>query len=281
MRVHHLNCGTMHPWGGRLISYAKSDFGRGRLVCHCLLIETDRELVLVDTGFGTRDITTDYEKLTRRWLLMTRPELNPSETAVHQVAQLGYRPEDVRHIVLTHLDRDHIGGLPDFPHATVHLHDTEFETMQLGLDRGRYLRHQWAHGPHWSVHSSSEGEKWFGFEAVRDLPGLPPEILLVPLFGHTRGHTGVAVRTGDRWLLDAGDAYFAHGQLLRPQHAPPALRGYERLMQYDGKLRRRNQERLRDLATAHPEVDIFCAHDPVEFQRYQITAAARSARSPR
>ena len=53
------------------------------------------------------------------------------------------------------------------------------------------------------------------------------------------------------------------------------------MMQYDGKLRRRNQERLRDLATAHPEVDIFCAHDPVEFQRYQITAAARSARSPR
>ncbi|MFD0510570.1 MBL fold metallo-hydrolase [Streptomyces aureus] len=30
---------------------------------------------------------------------------------------LGYAVDDVRHIVLTHLDLDHAGGLPDFPRA--------------------------------------------------------------------------------------------------------------------------------------------------------------------
>src|SRR3546814_2886084 len=58
------------------------------------------------------------------------------------------------------------------------------------------------------------GERWFGFEAVRDLDGLPPEILLVPLPGHTWGHSGVAVQEdGGGWLLHAGDAYFYRGEV--------------------------------------------------------------------
>ena len=48
MRVHHLNCGTMCPMSARLINGTGSYFERGRLVCHCLLIETNDGLVLVD-----------------------------------------------------------------------------------------------------------------------------------------------------------------------------------------------------------------------------------------
>jgi dihydrofolate reductase len=36
-----------------------------------------------------------------------------------------------------------------------------------------------------------DGEPWFGFERVRPLDGLPPEIALIPLIGHTFGHAGV------------------------------------------------------------------------------------------
>ena len=38
MKVHHLNCGTMH------------NLRVTRCVCHVLLVETDNGLVLVDTG---------------------------------------------------------------------------------------------------------------------------------------------------------------------------------------------------------------------------------------
>ena len=43
MKVHHLNCGTMHPVKGP------------ECVCHVLLLETDNGLVLVDSGFGIDD----------------------------------------------------------------------------------------------------------------------------------------------------------------------------------------------------------------------------------
>lgn len=49
MRIHHLNCGTDCPFGGALFD-GRSKGLTGHLVCHCLLIETNEGLVLVDTG---------------------------------------------------------------------------------------------------------------------------------------------------------------------------------------------------------------------------------------
>ena len=265
MRVHHLNCGTMRPVGGRLVDGSSPLLGTARLVCHCLLIETEEGLVLVDTGLGTSDVTTHRLDLERNWLWLARPVLDLGETAAEQVKALGYRTEDVRHIVLTHLDRDHAGGLPDFPHAQVHVHETEFAAKG---DR-RYLPHQWQHGPKWTLHRE-QGERWFGFDAVRDLPGLPPEILLVPLAGHTRGHTGVAVRTGEKWLLHAGDAYFFHREMDDQPWCTPMLRFFQHHMQVDGRARRRNRARLQDLAKAHrSDIEVFSAHDAAELERYR------------
>ncbi|GGI96077.1 MBL fold metallo-hydrolase [Saccharopolyspora subtropica] len=263
----------MRPFGGRLVNEGGSLLGRARMVCHCLLIETGGELILVDTGYGIADVTTHTEQLERSFLRLSRPVLEVAETAAAQVKQLGYRIEDVRHIVLTHLDRDHAGGLPDFPHAQVHVHDSEYRAMRNSPERARYLSHQFQHGPQWNLHRSSDGERWFGFEAVRELPGLPPGILLIPLPGHTRGHTGVAVRRSDgRWLLHAGDAYFYHGEMAERPHCTPMLRYFQSRVQVNGPLRRRNQERLHDLVTAHRgHVEVFCAHDPIELDRYTST----------
>ncbi len=47
------------------------------------------------------------------------------------------------------------------------------------------------------------GERWFDFDGVRALHDDEPDILLVPLAGHTVGHTGVAIRSDGRWLLHA------------------------------------------------------------------------------
>ena len=73
------------------------------------------------------------------------------------------------------------------------------------VPRNRYRPSQFDEVAGWRRYSG-QGEPWFGFPAVRELEGLPLEILLVPLPGHTWGHAGVAVDTGAGWLLHAGDA---------------------------------------------------------------------------
>jgi glyoxylase-like metal-dependent hydrolase (beta-lactamase superfamily II) len=241
----------------------------GRLVCHVLLIEAGDGLVLVDTGFGLEDVD-DPRRLTRQFTLMTRPRLQRSETAIEQVRALGLDPADVRHIIVTHLDVDHTGGLPDFPAADVHLFAREHQTMLRPPLRERMRYHtgsaHWRHGPRWQLHEVS-GERWLGFESVRLLPGTDAEIVMVPLLGHSLGHTGVALRRGDGWLLHCGDAFFHRDEVSTPPGCPPGLRAFQVLVQADGRKRRQNQERLRELAREHSEVELICSHDPVQLDR--------------
>lgn len=286
VRVHHLNCGTMCPLGGRLMDGMSRDLGPARLVCHCLLIETEAGLVLVDTGLGMRDVRFPHPRLSRFYRNLLRPRLDPDETAVRQVERLGFAAADVRHILLTHLDFDHAGGLEDFPLATVHLLAAELEAARRRngpVARGRYRPMQWDEGPKWRTYPIGGGEPWFGFEAVRDLAGLPPEVLLVPLAGHSWGHTGVAIDTDEGWLLHAGDAYFFRGEIGSPRRrCPPGLRAYQRLMEVDRRARLRNQDRLRRLSLEQRgQVRILCGHDAVEFDRWrgQPRAAAAPARA--
>jgi glyoxylase-like metal-dependent hydrolase (beta-lactamase superfamily II) len=274
MRIHHLNCGTDCPFGGALFD-GRSKGLTGHLVCHCLLIETDAGLVLVDTGYGLRDVAHPHRpphpRITKTMRGMLNIKLREEETAIRQVERLGFSPADVRHIVLTHLDFDHAGGLEDFPNATIHLMDAEFSAAtgpRNGfVPRNRYRPAQFNDVANWRRYTG-QGEAWFGFPAVRALEGLPPEILLVPLPGHTWGHAGVAVDTGEGWLLHAGDAYFYRGEMRgEKRKCTPGLRAYQTMMEVDRAQRLANQERLRRLSVDKAgEVRILCAHDVLEFE---------------
>lgn len=279
MRIHHLNCGTDCPVGGALFD-GRSLGPLGQLVCHCLLIQTDAHgLVLIDTGYGLRDVAQPHgqhePRITLPWRLMLNIRLRERETAVRQVEALGFRASDVRHIVATHFDFDHPGGLEDFPNATVHVMQREYDDA-TGPHAGIVANNRWRtrqlNGVADWRRYRARGEPWFGFEAVRDLDGLPPEILLVPLPSHTWGHAGVAVRRDDGgWLLHAGDAYFYRGEMREAKRrCTPGLRAYQRLMEVDATSRMGNQERLRALSIERrDEVTVTCTHDPVELERCQ------------
>jgi len=269
MRIHHLNCGTLCPRGARLINGKGGLLEPGRSVCHCLLIEADDGLVLLDTGFGAEDVRNP-KQLGPVFALMN-PQTTIEETALEQVKSLGFDPADVRQIVTTHLDPDHSGGLPDFPQAEVHIYGRELDAaLHPSLrDRPRYLGVHWKHSPHWVRHDA-EGDDWFGFAGVKILPDLGTEVLMVPLIGHTLGHTGIAIKRDDRWLLHCGDAYFHHDEVATPPGCPPGLRFFQNLNNADRKQRLANQERLRELVTRHgDEVRLICSHDPDELDLAQ------------
>lgn len=287
MRVIHLNCVSGCPLGGLLMDGTSVESLRGRLTSHCLLLELNDTLVLIDTGYGLRDVAAPRARLSAFFLTLLRPELREEMTAVRQIERLGYAARDVGHVVLSHLDFDHAGGLDDFPGATVHLLASEVATagaQRTLLDRMRYRPQQWSSRARWHTYSPKSGEEWMGFSHAQRLNGLPPELLLVPLIGHTLGHAGIAVRVPNGWLFYTADAYFYHAELDPEQpRCTPGLRLYQRMMEQDRGQRLLNQERLRALKREHGgQVEIFCAHDVREFERLSGSSHRRpvAARPP-
>ncbi|HEV7975852.1 MBL fold metallo-hydrolase [Amycolatopsis sp.] len=250
-KVHHLNCGTMR-------------LPTAPLVCHVLLLETDTSLILVDTGFGLRDIADPRGRL-GSYRHVIRPVLDSAETAIRQVEALGFAAEDVRHIVLTHLDSDHAGGLADFPQARVHTTATEWAAAREPatlVERNRYRQVQWSHGPQVVTHDPA-GEAWRGFPAAKELSEITDGLVMISLPGHTRGHAAYAVDTGKGWLLHAGDAFYHHSTIDGQGREPLILTLQERMVAMDRARVRANHEQLarlhRDTAAGFA---IFSAHDP-------------------
>ena len=235
MPIRILDCAPMSPW-----------FPRWRIGGTCLLVDTDNGPVLIDTGLGLHDYSNPTLKV-RFFRLDFGSHNDPESAAVRQVARLGYAPKDIRHIVMTHLHFDHAGGLPDFPHAQVHVHRREVEAMRhprTWIDLA-YDRSDFAHQPVWVLYEQPNAE-WLGLEAIR-LPFFPA-MYLVPLFGHTRGHCGVAIQDDNRWLFHCADALPTNAQFdLTPQWLNRLVLGP-------------HVPRLQAWASAHPDVRLLAGH---------------------
>jgi glyoxylase-like metal-dependent hydrolase (beta-lactamase superfamily II) len=248
--------------------------GCGEMVCHVLLVETGNGLVLIDTGFGP----TDCDDPTRRVgpsRHLIRPVLKREQAALHQVEQLGFRRDDVRHIVITHFDGDHIGGISDFPEAEIHITAAEALGALRAPSRGERFRFRpvlWAHGPK-IVEHTPDGEKWRGFAAAKELDEVSPGIALISLPGHTRGHACVAVDAGHRWVLHCGDAYFHHGTVDGTARMPHSLAAFETATAFDRKMMRHNHARLTELYQCRePDMFMVCSHDRILYEQAKQTA---------
>lgn len=240
MTIYQLNCFTCNA--------RFNDWETGTL---CLLVETDQGLVLVDTGLGTQDYSNPTW-FTQFFRVITEMPFDPQETAINRVKQLGFQPEEVRHIILTHMHFDHCGGLPDFPWATVHVHKCEYQAFiqepHLFFELA-YIRRNIATVKEWALYVST-GEKWYDFDAIR-LP-FEPEMWLVPLPGHSQGQSGVAIKTQSGWHFHVGDA----GVDIERNHAPDWVIGAALGPHWP---------RLRAFARTHPEICLTASHMMLEF----------------
>jgi glyoxylase-like metal-dependent hydrolase (beta-lactamase superfamily II) len=160
------------------------------------LIVTGKELVLVDTGIGNR--------LSEREQAIYTPERG--EGLVGGLRILGFAPEDVTHVILSHLHFDHVGGVidksssgevrPIFTRARIYIQKNEWDLALA--PPGERLAAAYRHAP----------ECLQLLERVELLNGdsvITPQIRTAVSGGHTSPHQCVIVEAGGTGLIHLAD----------------------------------------------------------------------------
>jgi glyoxylase-like metal-dependent hydrolase (beta-lactamase superfamily II) len=131
----------------------------------------------------------------------------------------GVKPEEIAIIFLTHLHPDHSNGLVDdagaaiFPNAEVILHETE---AKFWLDRDPSTGTSERIRKNIAKAAATTRPYRARMRTVRDGEAVPG-VSAVPLAGHTPGHTGWLIQSGNDGLLIWGDlVHLASIQIGRP-----------------------------------------------------------------
>ena len=115
LRCHTLEGGLQRLDGGAMFGVvpkplwerqiAPDERNRIPLAMRCLLVEHDDGLVLIDTSVGTKE----DQKFTDIYGIEAVGRETPSQLE-DALLQLGYRPDDIKWVINTHLHFDHAGG---------------------------------------------------------------------------------------------------------------------------------------------------------------------------
>lgn len=253
LKIHHLNC----------LEIQSPAYGRA--IGHCLLLEAQDRLILIDPGIGLIDTQMPHQRIGKELIDIVGFKFNEQWTSTKQIEKLGLNPRNVKDCIISHLDPDHIGGLADFPSAQVHVSTEEYANFKH--KNRRYLQHQLDHNPVIKTYSYS-AETWFNFEARKLDVGSEIEMYLIPLFGHTLGHCGVALRQGSKWLFYIGDAYYLRAELTNSNHPINQL---ATIRADNNQLRNETLNKIRELIAEHPDIEVFGYHDVKEYPSFENT----------
>ena len=217
--------------------------------------------VLIDTGYGGR-----FQEATRSWpqrLYRWATPATMAGTAGETIRQGGIDPSSIKHVVVTHFHADHIGGLVEFPHATIHYHADAWRLL-AGVKPFKQVHSAFLSAlvPEW-LPSRSHAIEPTEFDGLPELPfpihdlfgdGL---IKLIYLPGHAPGHLGVLLPATEGSLLYATDAYWNLAQIDQSVDLiAPVLR-----LQWDGKAYQQTVRQLRDVARSN-EHRLLACHAP-------------------
>jgi glyoxylase-like metal-dependent hydrolase (beta-lactamase superfamily II) len=167
------------------------------------LVNTGKRLILVDAGSGTWFGGGAFGHL------------------VGNLRRAGYTPEEVDLVLVTHLHSDHIGGLTTqdgnrvFPNAEIYVAKAESDfwlspeiAAKAPTDAQQFFQSAQAIAAPYI-----KAGKWHTFS---DSDPIVDGMQLVPLGGHTPGHTGYVFSSQGKQILFWGDTI--HAQRVQLQH---------------------------------------------------------------
>ena len=153
------------------------------------LLRSGKQTILVDTGYD------DQEARARQ-----RPiRLDP----VSALQPFGLSPDQIDHIIVTHLHYDHAGGLHLFPNATLHM-----QTAEMAFATGPCMCHDTLRMPYTAGHVCEAIKRLYSGK-LRFYEGdgeIAEGVTVHCIGGHSRGLQAVRVRTDAGWLVLASDA---------------------------------------------------------------------------
>ena len=178
------------------------------------VIEHPEGLIVIDTGIpaeaNKRIWFPPFMPLVQRAAIF---DMTPDQEVGPQLGQLGFSPDDVRWVVLTHLHQDHDGGLHHFPKAEFIVSRREWEAA-IGF-QGRmngYLNQRW---PTWFQPRLVDFDQTsFGSFTGTHALTKSGDVHLVPTPGHSPGHMSVVLNEGDLSIIFAGDTSYSEDLLM-------------------------------------------------------------------
>ncbi|NJO05914.1 MAG: N-acyl homoserine lactonase family protein [Chloroflexaceae bacterium] len=214
--------------------------------------------ILIDTGISRRQTQPDYYSARKGGLtgLIWQSIDNwlPAEQElVAQLAHHGYRPEDIQHVILTHLHEDHVGELYRFAGATVHLAAAEWaDRARMGYSPGYAAITRWHHFTY-------DGGRFYSFAACADLFG-DGLVIALPTPGHSYGHMSLLIQMGTYQVCLAGDALYT----LRHLDAD-SLAAFNYFGAVGFATQQDSVRRLATLQVALPDLVLIPTHDPFAY----------------
>jgi glyoxylase-like metal-dependent hydrolase (beta-lactamase superfamily II) len=231
-----------------------------RMPVTCAVLDRPGGLTLIDTGWSRRQCAWPHRDPGLVTSLALGLTVAPEDALASQLISCGLVPEEVKHIVATHLHLDHIAGAVDFPDATVHTTPEEWACLRRGRLRG-YPPETAALEPRVERHAL-RGPAMLGFAASHDLFG-DGTVFLLDARGHTLGSVAVAVRLEEGWLVHAGDAVLFREDYRDPALTAPSL--YARMNAHDVLGQREGYRRFREAEATHA-ARVVPSHDPAVFE---------------
>ncbi len=177
------------------------------------------DVILVDTGFSEAIFAEPRKTLgiaQARVLGVTKGDVS----VARQLEALGIPRARVSLVVATHLHRDHISGVADFPNAELVCSARELSEFRGKRSVGYEPRDLERNGRLRPVALS--GSPSYGFPSSLDLLG-DGTVVLLAAPGHTRGSVAVALRGRSGTFVHVGDAVYRSWEYARTLSAPSLL----------------------------------------------------------